>query len=122
MYCIPKAMITVFCLLALSASLASAEDVEVTQKDKTFLPGKVTLNVGDTLVFHNEDPITHNMFSRSKHHEFNLKMQEPGVDKRQKFEKAGEVLVRCAIHPQMKLVVKVVEPQPVAAPKPGDRN
>jgi plastocyanin len=89
------------------AGAASAGDVEVTQKDKTFLPGEVTMKVGDTLLFHNDDEVIHNMFSRSEGFEFNLKLQKPGEDMRQSFQKPGTAVVRCAIHPKMKLVVKV---------------
>ena len=88
---------------------AWADDVEVTQRDKSFLPGEVVLKVGDSIVFHNDDPFSHNMFSRSKKHEFNLKLQKPGEDLRQTFDAPGTALVRCAIHPKMKLVVKVEE-------------
>lgn len=100
--------ITALALVAHSAA-SGAEEVHVTQKDKTFVPGEVTLEVGDSLVFHNDDPITHNMFSRSRGNEFNLKMQKPGQDLSQRFENPGTVVVRCAIHPKMKLVVKVEE-------------
>jgi plastocyanin len=97
------------CALALTPAAAAAGEVEVTQRDKTFLPGQVSLKVGDTLVFKNEDPITHNMFSRSEPNDFNLKLQKPGEDMRQTFRAPGEVLVRCAIHPKMKLLVTVEE-------------
>ena len=102
---VPIALLAFFAL----SGAAGAEEVHVTQKDKTFLPGEVTLRVGDSLVFHNDDPITHNMFSRSQGNEFNLKMQKPGQDLTQKFESPGTAIVRCAIHPKMKLVVKVEE-------------
>ena len=94
---------------ALAAGAARAGDVEVTQRDKTFVPGEVTLKKGDTVVFHNDDKIVHNMFSRTEGSEFNLKLQKPGEDKRQTFANPGTVVVRCAIHTQMKLVVKVEE-------------
>lgn len=89
------------------AGAAFADEVSVTQKKKTFLPGEVTVKAGDTIVFHNEDNITHNMFSRSENFEFNLKIQKPGEDLRQSFDTPGQAIVRCAIHPKMKLVVKV---------------
>jgi plastocyanin len=91
------------------AAPALAGEVEVTQRDKNFLPQQVSLKVGDTIVFKNEDPIIHNMFSRSEPNDFNLKLQKPGEDMRQTFQAPGEVLVRCAIHPKMKLLVTVEE-------------
>jgi len=91
------------------ASSASADEVPVTQKNKKFLPTEITIKAGDTIVFRNDDPITHNMFSRSEKFEFNLKMQKPGQDLRQSFDEPGTAIVRCAIHPKMKLVVNVEE-------------
>jgi plastocyanin len=94
---------------AVLAGTAGAEEVEVSQKGKTFQPGEVKVKVGDTVVFHNDDEITHNIFSRSENAEFNLKMQPPGEDLKYTFDKPGTALVRCAIHPKMKLVVQVEE-------------
>jgi len=105
----------------LTTSTATAEEIEVTQKNKEFMPGTITIAPGDTIVFQNDDPITHNMFSRSEGYQFNLKMQKPGVEKKQTFDKPGEAVVRCAIHPKMKLVVKIVEDdQAPAAAKTGE--
>ena len=98
--------------LAAAAALAGsagAEELEVSQKGKSFQPGELKVKVGDTVVFHNDDEITHNIFSRSENAEFNLKMQPPGEDLKYTFEKPGTAMVRCAIHPKMKLVVQVVE-------------
>jgi plastocyanin len=103
-----RTVLLVASALALGAP-ALAGEVEVTQRDKNFLPTQVSLKVGDTIVFKNEDPIIHNMFSRSEPNDFNLKLQKPGEDMRQTFQAPGEVLVRCAIHPKMKLLVTVEE-------------
>ena len=109
----PVASATIAAFLGLAllgvAPPAAGDEVHVTQKDKTFLPGEVKLKVGDKIVFHNEDPFVHNMFSRSEGSEFNLKLQKPGEDLSQTFEKPGTKLVRCAIHPKMKLLVTVEE-------------
>jgi plastocyanin len=98
--------------LAAAAALAGsagAEELEVSQRGKSFQPGELKLKVGDTVVFHNDDEITHNIFSRSENAEFNLKMQPPGEDLKYTFDKPGTALIRCAIHPKMKLVVQVAE-------------
>src|SRR5262245_55780704 len=99
------------CLLACAAlaAPAAAEEYDVSQKGKVFAPGEIQIKVGDTIVFHNDDQITHNIFSRSENAEFNLKMQPPGEDLAHTFDKPGTAVVRCAIHPKMKLVVQVAE-------------
>ena len=88
------------------ASGASAEQFTITQKDRSFAPGEISINVGGEIVFKNDDTVTHNMFSRSDGAKFNLKMQKPGIDESVVIDAAGEHVIRCAIHPKMKLTVK----------------
>jgi plastocyanin len=45
--------------------------------------------------------------STSKGNEFNLGSQPPGTSTDVTFKEAGEVQVICAIHPRMKMTVKV---------------
>jgi plastocyanin len=79
----------------------------VTQKNKQFMPGEITIGVGDSLSFVNDDSVTHNVFSRSDGFGFNLKLQSPGKVHAVPFGKAGTAEVRCAFHPTMKLRVVV---------------
>lgn len=88
-------------------SPAAAREVVVTQKGQQFTPKAVTLAVGDEIVFVNDDNGTHNVFSESTANPFDLKAQRPGTRTRVAFPKAGQVDVRCAIHPSMRLVVDV---------------
>lgn len=105
----PFQILLTLSLTAWLCGAAGAEEVVVSQRDKTFMPGELKVKAGDTVVFRNDDPITHNIFSRSENAQFNLKMQPPGQDLRQRFDKPGTAVVRCAIHPKMKLVVQVEE-------------
>jgi plastocyanin len=79
----------------------------VTQKGKVFAPGKVTVKVGDTVTFKNDDEVTHNAFSTSKGNEFNAKAQTPGSSTDIPFKAKGTVVVKCAFHPAMSLTVTV---------------
>ena len=92
--------------LSLAQSAVAAEIV-VKQGNKKFEPNKVTLKVGDSIKFVNDDTITHNVHSRSPGHKFDLGGQKPGTSVTHKFTKAGKVKIRCAIHPKMKLTVTV---------------
>ena len=47
--------------------------------------------------------------STSKGNEFNLGSQAPGTATDVTFKEPGDVLVICAIHPRMKMMVKVTE-------------
>ncbi|HEY8156352.1 MAG TPA: plastocyanin/azurin family copper-binding protein [Myxococcota bacterium] len=92
--------------LALAAP-ARAGDVLVIQKDKTFSQQEITIRSGDRVVFRNEDSVVHNLYSTSPGFEFEIKTQLPGQSADERFDGKGEADVRCAIHPQMKLRVKV---------------
>jgi plastocyanin len=86
---------------------ASAKDFEVLQKDKKFSVQKLTINVGDSISFKNEDPFSHNIFSLSDTKTFDLGTYPQGQAKKVTFDKPGTVDVECAIHPDMKLTVEV---------------
>jgi plastocyanin len=98
------------CVVALSRGAWAVQDHVVAQKDKTFSVSIIKAASGDTIVFKNDDQVTHNIFSASKGHEFNLKAQAPGASASVQVAGDGEIDVRCAFHPRMKLVVTVVKP------------
>jgi plastocyanin len=86
---------------------AAAEEVVVTQQDKAFSAEQIRIKVGDQVVFVNDDTVTHNVYSRSKGSKFDSGAQAPGWSITQQFDVAGDIKVRCAIHPRMKLTVSV---------------
>ena len=86
-----------------------AAPVVVSQKNKVFDPDLLVIKQGDSVLFRNDDPVTHNVFSRTEGSLFNLKMQQPGQEDVVTFQLPGEVTVRCAIHPSMKLTIQVEE-------------
>jgi plastocyanin len=88
---------------------AFAANLTVTQKNRAFSSEEVSIKKGETLTFLNEDSVPHNIMSRSKGNEFNLGSQLPGSATDVTFKESGEVLVICAIHPRMKMLVKVTE-------------
>jgi len=88
---------------------AWADDVTVYQEGRKFSAAEVTIRRGQSVTFANKDPITHNVFSSTPGHEFDLKAQKPGASSEVVFDKSGEVDVHCAIHPLMKMKIKVVE-------------
>ena len=91
---------------------ANAQEYEIGQKEKTFVQNgtqveKLTVKVGDTVNFKNYDPWFHNIFSLSDTKTFDLGSYPQGQSKAVTFDKAGEVEVECAIHPQMYMVIDV---------------
>lgn len=83
------------------------EVINVTQKDKEFTKKEVTIKIGDTVRFKNEDSYFHSIFSLSAANFFDLGSFPQGEHKDIKFEKKGEVEVECAIHPNMKMTIIV---------------
>jgi plastocyanin len=53
--------------------------------------------------------VPHNIISTSTGNEFNLGSQPPGAATDVTFKQAGDVQVICAIHPRMKMTVKVTD-------------
>jgi plastocyanin len=102
-----KPIVLSFVVLVGIASSARAENVTVFQDGKKFSEAEVSIKVGDSVIYTNKDPITHNVYSRSPGLAFDLKTQKAGESTAIKFDNAGEADVQCAIHPQMKMKVKV---------------
>lgn len=103
-----KALIVkTFCAMFVVVPVAIAEEITISQEDKAFSEKEVTIAVGDSINFANNDKKTHNVYSRSKGHKFDIGAQRPGTSASHTFSAPGKVKVRCAIHPRMKLTVNV---------------
>ncbi len=103
---LPAAPGTMAALTFLVAS-AAAEEHTVVQLGKRFTVPEITVYRGDWVNFRNEDQYTHNLYSDSPAKRFDVGAQEPGKTVRVHFDTPGKVMVRCAIHPKMKLEVIV---------------
>jgi plastocyanin len=91
----------------LSAS-ADISDVAVDQKGLRFTKSEVSVAVGASVHFHNSDDVTHNIMTIDETDEpEDHGLQKPGEIISAKFDRAGDYQVRCAIHPKMKMSVKV---------------
>ena len=86
---------------------ALASQQTITQKVKDVSESEVTIKTGDTIVFVNDDNVSHNILSTSPGNEFNLGSQRPGTSTPVTFNREGQVNIMCAIHPLMKMQVKV---------------
>ena len=88
---------------------AYAADLAVHQKGRAFSSDTVTIKKGGTLTFVNDDSVPHNVVSASRGNEFNLGSQRPGTATDVTFNEVGDAQVLCAIHPRMKMTVKVTD-------------
>src|SRR5579859_2264873 len=104
----PFILLAAIGLFALS-DMARAGDVTITQLNKKFDKDEITVKKGQTVTFLNSDAFTHNVYSETPGMAFDLKTQPPGKSSDVTFDKVGEALIECAIHPSMKMKVKVVD-------------
>lgn len=101
-------LISLVIISGLSTGAFAATEV-IHQQGRAFSTENVTIKKGDPLTFLNDDSVPHNIMSSSKGNEFNLGSQSPGSSTDVVFKEAGDVTVICAIHPRMKMAVKVVD-------------
>ena len=87
--------------------VAFSAERSIMQKGKAFSESVIAIKKGDVVVFVNDDSVTHNVMSTDSGNEFNIGSQAPGASTPVTFDKAGEFTILCAIHPRMKLLVKV---------------
>jgi plastocyanin len=93
--------------LSVMAVPATATDFSVMQIGKKFSVTVIDIRVGDRVTFVNADHANHNLYSETSGFEFDLGNQRPGQSAVVPFSSAGVVEVKCAIHPKMKLQVRV---------------
>jgi plastocyanin len=84
-------------LAALPAG-AMAETVAVTIKNMKFSPAQVSVHVGDTIVWTNQDFVAHTATARNKDWDVNLPAGKTGSIT---LTKAGDVDYFCRFHPNM---------------------
>jgi plastocyanin len=101
-------LIALVIISGLSTGAFAATEV-IHQQGRAFSVESVTVKKGDALTFLNDDSVPHNIMSTSKGNEFNLGSQGPGSSTDVIFKETGDVMVICAIHPRMKMAVKVVD-------------
>ena len=101
--------IAVAAVLIAAAAPASAADHVVSQKDGAFSVANLQAKSGDQVTFRNDDKVFHNVFSLSKIFPFDLGAYGSGQSKKVKLDQPGKILVECAIHPNMTMVIDVAK-------------
>lgn len=92
---------------ALFSSQVNAADVTIGQKNKSFEKEEITISVGDTVHFRNDDPFSHNVYSLSEAASFDLGSYPKGSSRPVTFDTPGLVEVGCAIHFDMMMKINV---------------
>jgi len=86
-----------------------APHARLVQRNKTFDPHVVAVEVGSLVEFPNRDPFFHNVFSLFNGKRFDLGLYEAGSTRSVHFDRPGICYIFCNIHPQMSAVVVVVD-------------
>ena len=93
--------------VAAYAAVAYAAQHTITEKGEVFSQAEITIKAGDSLVFVNDDNVAHNVMSTDAANKFNLGLLKPGSSTPVTFNTPGDIQILCAIHPSMKMNVKV---------------
>ena len=79
------------------------------QKNKTFTPHVLAIQVGTVVEFPNFDPIFHNAFSNYDGQLFDVGLYPPGTTRSVHFTREGVVRIFCNIHSSMSAVIAVLK-------------
>ncbi|TVQ41593.1 MAG: hypothetical protein EA370_01660 [Wenzhouxiangella sp.] len=93
----------------LDAVQAPAEALAMTTSRRQFQPRVLTITPGTEVIFPNEDPILHNVFSSSAGNRFDLGLYGRSDGKTHRFDQPGLVRVFCNVHPAMSAHILVVD-------------
>jgi plastocyanin len=87
------------------STTAGAGGVQVSLKDFRMDPETVTVQVGQSVTWTNNDSVTHDVVGDNN--EFDSGTLAPGATFTFTFESAGTITYHCSIHPSMKATVVV---------------
>lgn len=88
---------------------AAPKRAKMDQRNKTFIPHLLPIQVGAIVDFPNNDPIFHNAFSSYSGQIFDIGLYPPGKSRAVKFSRPGVVRVFCNIHASMSAVIVVLD-------------
>ena len=91
------------------AHSAAAQTPELVQRNKSFEPHILVVQVGSLIRFPNKDPFFHNIFSMYDGKRFDLGLYEAGTSRSVKFDRPGVSYLFCNIHAEMSAVVVVLD-------------
>lgn len=83
----------------------SLRRLQLVQKNKSFSPHVLVVQVGEPVEFPNHDPFFHNVFSLFEGKRFDLGLYEAGSSRRVVFDRQGISYIFCNIHAEMSAVV-----------------
>jgi plastocyanin len=97
-------ILAIAAVLSLHSGTASADDTKVTIDNFTFSPAQLTIKVGTTVTWKNQDDIPHTIVSAGK---FRSKALDTDDSYSFTFTAAGDYTYFCSLHPHMTGTIKV---------------
>ena len=95
-------------LLCVAAADAFAGDVHIiSEKGRAFHPNEITVNRGDVVKILNDDEFTHHAHIDAPNFKWDAGEIDTGSSTEVTMDVSGTFEVRCAIHPKMRLIIKV---------------
>jgi plastocyanin len=91
-----------------SPARRSYAPAQLIQRNKSFEPHLLVVEVGTTVQFPNKDPFFHNVFSLFDGKRFDLGLYESGSSNFIRFDRPGISFLFCNIHPEMSAVLIAV--------------
>jgi plastocyanin len=92
-----------------ATAVTAAKVPELVQRNKSFEPHVIVVQVGSLIQFPNKDPFFHNIFSMYDGKRFDLGLYEAGTSRSVRFDRPGVSFLFCNIHAEMSAVVIVVD-------------
>jgi cytochrome c peroxidase len=94
-------------LFAVPLCAAASQSTTITQENRAFGISAISIGLGETLLFSNQDGFTHEIYVETPQFTFESDEQEPGQTVSVTFSARGHFPVHCHIHPKMHLDVDV---------------
>jgi plastocyanin len=91
-----------------AARPAADKVYRLTQKNKHFEPHLLVVPINSAVLFPNQDPFFHNVFSVYEGTRFDLGLYESGTSREVRFTRPGPSYIFCNIHPEMSAVIMVM--------------
>lgn len=96
-------------ILGLASGAAAGAEFEVHQAGRVFTPAYLVVGKGSIVHFANDEKFVHHAFVDTPHFKADTGYIPPGESRAIMFTLHGIYSIRCAIHPQMKMTVEVIE-------------
>lgn len=95
-----------------SSAVMGRNTLEIMQRESQFVHNGATvwsmdIQVNDTVIFRNDDDVSHSLFSDSEVKPFNIGQTRRGESGRVVFENPGIVTVKCEFHSAMRFELDV---------------